>query len=79
MIRAALSMLSQLILGDYLHLMSVGDDFYGIFPSSNDPDRSRFPSGVTFQRRADAIKKLLDPQGHEVTALDPFFFKITEQ
>ena len=37
-------------LGDYLHLMAVGDVFYGIFSASNVPDLSRFPYGVTFQR-----------------------------
>jgi hypothetical protein len=70
----------NLFLGDYLQLMSVGDDFYGIFPSSNFPDLSRFPWGVTFQRRADfKQKKLLDPDGNEVDcSIDPFFFKVTE-
>jgi hypothetical protein len=70
-----------MLLGDYLHLMSVDNDFYGIFSSNNDPDRSHFPSGVKFQRRESGDhKKLLDLQGHDVTAsIDPFFFKVTER
>ena len=27
------------------------NDFYGIFSSNNNPDRSHFPCGVKFQRR----------------------------
>jgi hypothetical protein len=70
-----------ILLGDYLHLMSVGKDFYGIFSSDNTPDRSHFPCGITFRRRKDFdSKKLLDLQDHKVAAsIDPFFFKITEQ
>jgi len=71
----------NILLGDYLHLMSVGNDFYGIFSSDNNPDRSHFPSGVKFQRREDRDqKKLLDLRGKEVDpSIDPFFFKVTEQ
>jgi len=65
-------------LGDYLHLMAVGDVFYGIFSASNVPDQSRFPYGVSFQRYKDlATKKLLDKHGNEVpSSVDPFFFKV---
>ena len=68
-------------LGDYLHLMSVGNDFYGIFPASNVPDDSRFDCGVTFQRRVDRkAGKLLGVDGQEVDpSIDPFFFKATDQ
>ncbi len=61
--------------------MAVNDDFYGVFSSNNDPDRSHFPSGVKFQRRESGDhKKLLDLQGQKVSAsIDPFFFKVTEQ
>jgi hypothetical protein len=70
----------NLLLGDYLHLMSVGNDFYGIFSSSNVPDRSRFPCGVKFLRKTDFnSKKLLDQQGKYVSpSIDPFFFKVSE-
>ena len=71
---------ARLLLGDYLHLMSERNDFYGIFSSSNVPDRARFPCGVTFQRRKDFnSKKLLDLQGNGVSpSIDPFFFKVAE-
>ena len=74
------SIVGQPRLGDYLHLMAVGDAFYGIFSASNVPEQSRFPCGVTFQRHKDfATKKLLDLDGHQVqSSVDPFFFKLTE-
>jgi hypothetical protein len=65
-------------LGDYLHLMTVGNDFYGIFSASNVPDLSRFCCGVTFQRRF-KDGKLLDLDGGEVDpSIDPFFFRVTD-
>jgi hypothetical protein len=67
-------------LGDYLHLMAVGDVFYGIFSASNVPDLSRFPSGVTFQRHNNsATKKLRDQKDRKDVnpSVDPFFFKVT--
>jgi hypothetical protein len=68
-------------LGDYLHLMAVRNDFYGIFSAMNEPEESRFPCGVTFQRRKDSIRKtLLDLDGSEVCpSVDPFFFTVTEE
>jgi hypothetical protein len=77
-----LPIVGQPRLGDYLHLLAMGKDFYGIFSASNVPDRSRFPSGVTFQRHKDfGTKKLLDQQNaNEVPfSVDPFFFKVVEQ
>ena len=70
----------NILLGDYLHLMSVGNEFYGIFSSNNKPDLLRFPCGVKFQRRKDFnSKKLLNQQGKEVSSsIDPFFFKVAE-
>ena len=67
-------------LGDYLHLMAVGDVFYGIFSASNVPDLSRFPCGVTFQRQTNlATKKLRNQRDRKDVdpSVDPFFFKIT--
>jgi hypothetical protein len=67
-------------LGDYLHLMSVGKDFYGVFPASNIPDKANFPAAIpTFQRRVDFDhKQLLDEDGNPVNpSIDPFFFKVT--
>jgi hypothetical protein len=69
----------NILLGDYLHLMAVNNDFYGVFSSNNNPDRSHFPCGVNFQRREDQ-KKLRDLKGKEVSpSIDPFFFKVTQQ
>ncbi|MFL6337105.1 MAG: hypothetical protein ACJ754_27715 [Pyrinomonadaceae bacterium] len=69
-------------LGDYLHLLTVGKDFYGIFTASNIPDPANFPNGVIFQRNhsTKAPFKLFDVDGTtEVeVSLDPFFFKVTE-
>lgn len=67
-------------LGDYIHLQSVGKDFYGIFSANNTPDNANFPNGVTYQRNADfKVRKLFDVSGTKEVAvsIDPFFFKIT--
>jgi len=67
-------------LGDYLHLMAAGKDFYGIFSASNVPDLANFPLGVTYQRNHDfTAKKLFALDGITVVApsIDPFFFKAT--
>jgi hypothetical protein len=68
-------------LGDYLHLMSVGKDFYGVFSANNTPDMENFPSGVKYQRNADFNqKKLLRSDNQTVVpiSIDPFFFTVTE-
>ncbi len=67
-------------LGDYVHLMALGKDFYGIFSASNVPDLANFPQGVTYQRNHDfGAKKLFALDGVTVVApsIDPFFFKVT--
>lgn len=67
-------------LGDYAHLLSVGNDFYGIFSANNQPDPAHFPNGVTYQRNHDFTKKqLLDTDGISPVdpSIDPFFFKIS--
>jgi hypothetical protein len=77
-----LPIVGQPRLGDYLHLLATGNDFYGIFSASNVPDQSRFPCGVIFQRHKNfTTKKLLDQQNaKEVpSSVDPFFFKLAEQ
>jgi hypothetical protein len=65
-------------IGDYVHLMTVGRDFYGIFSANNTPNLANFPSGVTYQRKADfASQTLLDLDGKPVAvSIDPFFFSI---
>jgi hypothetical protein len=67
-------------LGDYLHLMAIGKDFYGVFSANNTPDPANFPNGVTFQRNHDPnAHTLLDVDGVTPVdiSIDPFFFKIT--
>jgi hypothetical protein len=71
----------QPYLGDYARLVSVGNNFYGIFSGSNHPDRANFPSGVTYQRHVDwDAQQLLDLDGTTGVpdSIDPFFFAWTE-
>src|SRR5439155_22612 len=66
-------------LGDYLHLMAIGNDFYGVFSANNTPDPANFPNGVVFQRNhSTATKTLFDVDGvtHVDVSIDPFFFKV---
>jgi hypothetical protein len=65
-------------IGDYVHLMAVGETFYGIFSANNTPDLLNFPQGVTYQRNADFnTRTLLDNQGRPVPiSIDPFFFRV---
>lgn len=68
-------------LGDYVHLMAVGRDFYGVFSGNNTPDRANFPHGVKYQRNADfTTAKLLgvDNTTEVNPSIDPFFFKVSE-
>jgi hypothetical protein len=68
-------------IGDYLHMMAAGKDFYGVFCANNTPDLANFPQGVTYQRNHDfAAKKLFALDGVTVVppSIDPFFFKVTE-
>lgn len=68
-------------LGDYVHLMAVGKDFYGVFSTSNLPDMANFPNGVTYQRNANfSTYTLLGTDGTTVIqpSIDPFFVKVTQ-
>ena len=68
-------------IGDYLHMMAAGKDFYGIFSANNTPDLSNFPQGVTYHRNHDFPgKKLFGIDGVSVVSpsIDPFFFKVTQ-
>jgi hypothetical protein len=65
-------------LGDYAHLMALGNTFYGVFSADNRPDLANFPQGVTYQRQADfAGRALLDNDGVAGVgrSSDPFFFR----
>ncbi len=64
-------------LGDYVRLLTLGRDFYGVFSGSNLPDPASFPSGVTYQRRANWDAKVLlanDGVTPVPVSIDPFFF-----
>jgi hypothetical protein len=66
-------------IGDYVHLMAVGRDFFGIFSANNTPDLANFPNGVVYQRNANFLTKtLLDTDGVTKVdvSIDPFFFKV---
>jgi hypothetical protein len=68
-------------IGDYLHMMAAGKDFYGIFSANNTPDLSNFPQGVSYQRNHDFPSKRLfafDGVTEVVPSIDPFFFRITQ-
>jgi hypothetical protein len=65
-------------LGDYVRLLAVGEDFYGVFCGNNTPDPANFPSGVTYQRNADWSTHVLlnlDNATPVVPSIDPFFFR----
>jgi hypothetical protein len=67
-------------LGDYVRLVSVGHDFYGVFSGSNLPDMANFPSGVTYQRNANFTTHTLlraDNVTPVPVSIDPFFFRFT--
>jgi hypothetical protein len=68
--------------GDYLHMMAVGKDFYGVFPANNTPDPSNFPTVFPhYQRNINqGARTLIGSDGVTpvVASIDPFFVKITE-
>jgi hypothetical protein len=66
-------------LGDYAYLTALGQEYFGIFSASNEPDLAHFPSGVTYQRNANFTSKTLtNLAGATVPpSIDPFFFKVT--
>lgn len=65
-------------LGDYDYLLSVGNEFRGVFCANNTPDFADFPQGVTYQRTADfSSKTLSDGSGNPVPiSIDPFYFSV---
>ncbi|HKS52032.1 MAG TPA: PASTA domain-containing protein [Pseudonocardiaceae bacterium] len=68
-------------LGDYVRLITVGNDFYGVFCGNNTPSTASFPNGVIYQRNANwATGTLLSTDGITPVAasIDPFCFRLTE-
>ena len=69
--------------GDYVHVMAVGNEFFGIFSANNTPNPDNFPNKVKYQRNAvfdRTSPKLLGVDGTTPVgvSIDPFFFKVTE-
>jgi hypothetical protein len=66
-------------LGDYDYLLSIGNEFRGVFCANNTPDLSNFPQGVIYQRAADFSRKTLtDGSGNGVPiSIDPFYFSVS--
>jgi hypothetical protein len=71
------------LLGDYDHILAIGNTFYGVFSSANTPIPEWFPYGDPFehQRYADLrLHKLFADAEHKKTvapSVDPFFFEIS--
>jgi hypothetical protein len=68
-------------IGDYIRLISVGAEFYGVFSGNNTPNMANFPNGVAYQRAADWTNhRLLSTDGVTVVqpSIDPFFFHWSE-
>ncbi len=65
-------------LGDYDYLLSVGNEFRGVFSANNSPDLANFPQGVSYQRAANfSTKTLTDGSGNPVPiSIDPFYFSV---
>jgi hypothetical protein len=65
--------------GDYVQLLAVDKNFYGVFSANNTPDLTNFPQGVKYQRIVDFnTHTLFDLQGRKVkVSIDPYFFKVT--
>ncbi|MBD0695965.1 hypothetical protein [Streptomyces sp. CBMA123] len=64
-------------LGDYIRMLTIGKDFYGVFVGNNTPDSANFPVGVTYQRNANFTTHqlfALDGVTRVLPSLDPFFF-----
>ena len=69
-------------LGDYVRILAVGTDFYGVFSGNNTPDAANFPNSVAYQRNADWVTRtLLDVDNVTVIdpSIDPFFFHWTDE
>jgi hypothetical protein len=64
-------------LGDYVRLLTVGSEFFGVFSGSNLPDLANFPHGVSYQRNANFTTHTLlrnDGVTPVPISIDPFFF-----
>lgn len=66
-------------LGEFMHLIAVDGEFWGVFSAINTPNEANFPNGVTYQRLADfSTQTLSDADGNPVEiSVDPFFFRVS--
>jgi len=67
----------QPYIGDYVRLLAVGTNFYGVFCGNNTPDAANFPQGVVYQRNANWTTQTLlstDNVTPVAISIDPFFF-----
>jgi hypothetical protein len=72
----------QPYLGDYIKLLAVNDDFYGVFCANNTPDVNNFAKQLIYRRNADFGKHTLfavDGITPVESSIDPFFFKASSQ
>jgi len=69
-------------LGDYDHVLAVGEKFYGAFSANNYPDRENFYHEVKFHRYVDwSTHKLYGDAAHTIVvapSIDPFEFSVEE-
>jgi hypothetical protein len=69
-------------LGDYDHVLAIGETFYGAFSASNYPDKANFHRGVKYQRYVDwNTHKLYADAAHTIVVVpstDPFMFSIED-
>ena len=66
-------------IGDYVHIMAVDRNFFGVFSANNAPTGANFPSGVRYQRNADFARQVLldlDNKTLVHNSIDPFFFTV---
>jgi hypothetical protein len=68
---------NQPYLGDYVRVLALGSDFYGVFSGNNAPDQANFPNDVSYQRNANWTTHSLlniDNLTPVRVSIDPFFF-----
>ena len=71
----------QPYIGDYVRLVAVGTDFYGVFCGNNTPNPANFPAGVTYRRNANWTTHTLlstDNATPVAVSIDPFFLHYSE-
>jgi hypothetical protein len=72
------------IVGDYMNMVAVGKNFYGVFSAYNDLVNATFPAGVTWLRNKTPDGAMsphflgVDGVTTVSPSIDPFFFRTTE-